>query len=65
MTSADSNRTEQNKNIFAIGSSTFVTIRNNNNVNIGMNPTQETVSLTKVIDGPISWQKNLFPISTF
>ncbi|CAF1368777.1 unnamed protein product [Adineta ricciae] len=48
-TSADNNRREQNKNIFAIGSSTFVTIRNNNNVNIGMNPTQETVSLTKTI----------------
>jgi hypothetical protein len=39
---------EQNKKIFAVGPSTFVTIRNKNNNNISLNQSTEKISLTKV-----------------
>ncbi|UJR30190.1 hypothetical protein I4U23_017729 [Adineta vaga] len=45
----DVTRAEINKNVFAAGSSTFVTFRNNNNVNMGSNPSNEKISLTKTI----------------
>ncbi len=38
----------QNKKIYAVGPSTFVTIRNNNNNNISLNQSTEKISLTKV-----------------
>lgn len=44
----DSAQLGKKKEIFAVGPSTFVTIRNNSNVNPSSNQVTEKISLTKV-----------------